>query len=326
MNFQPFDRLPQVEWAEWWDKTLARWHQEGLSEKLNGLELLKHFGLDPYVHHWVTPRKESFTPPEHYGQGVVRSIDEYQSIKEHLFPPPEKHIRALRSFCEAQAQNKMLVWFTMEGFFWFPRTLLGIEQHLYAFYDDPELMHQMNHDNLKYQLSVLEGIATLPTRPVFMTFAEDMSYNHGPMLSKTCFDEFLAPYYHKVVPALKELNIIPIVDSDGRVDEMIPWLEEVGIEAILPLERQAGVDASELRRTYPRLRMIGHFDKMTMVKGERVMREEFERLLPVMKAGGFIPGVDHQTPPNVPLKHYYCYLRLLKEYTRKAVNMDYKAA
>ncbi len=45
------------------------------------------------------------------------------------------------------------------------------------------------------------------------------------------------------------------------------------------------------------------------------MREEFERLVPLMKTGGFIPSVDHQTPPGVSLEEYLIYLRLLNEYT-----------
>ena len=61
--------------------------------------------------------------------------------------------------------------------------------------------------------------------------------------------------------------------------------------------------------------MIGHFDKMTMNRGEAAMRAEFERLLPLMKTGGFIPSVDHQTPPGVSLDQYRSYLRLLEEYT-----------
>ena len=44
------------------------------------------------------------------------------------------------------------------------------------------------------------------------------------------------------------------------------------------------------------------------------MRAEFERLVPLMKRGGFIPSVDHQTPPGVSLEEYGVYLRLLKEY------------
>ena len=84
----------------------------------------------------------------------------------------------------------------------------------------------------------------------------------------------------------------------------------------MPLERQAGVDGMKLRRQFPELRMVGHFDKMTMNRGEAAMRAEFERVHPLMKYGRFIPSVDHQTPPGVSLSDYRLYLRLLAECTR----------
>lgn len=52
-----------------------------------------------------------------------------------------------------------------------------------------------------------------------------------------------------------------------------------------------------------------------MVEGEEAMRNEFERLLPAMKNGGFIPSVDHQVPPSVSLEQYQCYIKLLQEYS-----------
>ena len=61
--------------------------------------------------------------------------------------------------------------------------------------------------------------------------------------------------------------------------------------------------------------MVGHFNKLTMDRGEAAMRAEFERLGPLMKSGGFIPSVDHQTPPAVSMEQYRLYLRLLNEYT-----------
>ena len=48
------------------------------------------------------------------------------------------------------------------------------------------------------------------------------------------------------------------------------------------------------------------------------MREEFEQLLPAMKSGGYIPSVDHQTPPDVSMEQYRIYVRLLREYAEKA--------
>jgi uroporphyrinogen-III decarboxylase len=96
---------------------------------------------------------------------------------------------------------------------------------------------------------------------------------------------------------------------------MVPWLLDCGVEGLLPLERQSGVDVNALRIQYPGLKMLGGFDKMVMNRGEAAMRAEFERLLPLMKAGGFVPSVDHQTPPGVGLEDYKLYIRLLKEYT-----------
>jgi hypothetical protein len=90
-----------------------------------------------------------------------------------------------------------------------------------------------------------------------------------------------------------------------------------GIQGVLPLERQAGVDGMALRREFPQLLMIGHFDKMVMDKGEQAIRAEFERLMPLMQSGGFIPSVDHQTPPHITIEQYHLYRRLLDEYTAK---------
>jgi hypothetical protein len=51
-----------------------------------------------------------------------------------------------------------------------------------------------------------------------------------------------------------------------------------------------------------------------MPRGEAAMRAEFDRLTPLAKSGGYIPSVDHQTPPGVSLEQYRVYLRLLDEY------------
>jgi uroporphyrinogen-III decarboxylase len=155
--------------------------------------------------------------------------------------------------------------------------------------------------------------------PDMVGFAEDMSYNHGPMLSYGMYKEFLAPYYDRVIPYIKDRGIKVMVDSDGDITRLIPWILESGIEGIYPLERQAGVNVAGIRAKYPDLLMMGAYDKLVMSKGEKEMRNEFERLLPVMRTGGFVPSVDHQTPPGVSLDNYRIYLKLFEEYVYKAV-------
>ena len=146
-----------------------------------------------------------------------------------------------------------------------------------------------------------------------------MSYNHGPMLSKDCYDEFIKPYYREIIPFIKSKGTKVFIDTDGDVEPLIPWFQEAGIEGVLPLERQAGVDVNRIRRNYPEWLMIGGYDKTIMHLGEESMRAEFERLLPAMKSGRYIPSVDHQTPPDVTLDNYKIYVSLLKEYAQKAM-------
>jgi hypothetical protein len=322
VNFEPYDRLPLVEWAIWWDETIERWHAEGLDPSLRDrYALYEHFGLEQYKQTWVQGILPACPQPLTHGAPRMEStMAAYESIRPHILPE-FKPSAAWCRWAEEQARGDAVLWFTVDGFFWFARTLLGIEPHLYAFYDAPELLHRINEDLAQWMLQVIERLCEVAT-PDFMTFAEDMSYNNGPMVSRKTYDEFMHPYYEQVVPELRRRGIVPVVDSDGDITIAAPWFEASGIKGVLPIERQAGCDIGRLRKDHPDMLWIGHFDKMTMPAGEAAMRAEFERLLPIAAQGGFIISVDHQTPPGVSLEHYRLFLRLFEEYATKAGAMS----
>ncbi len=314
----PADRLPMIEWAAWWDLTTDRWKGEGLPATLDWEGTLRHFGLDVLVCIGASPMDWGLLHGLPHGHGVIRNPEDYDRIRPRLYTDEQiaGAVRQAADLRERHARGEVIIRIWLDGFFWFPRTLFGIENHLYAFYDHPELMHRINRDLAAFNARYLKALLEVLT-PDMVGFAEDMSYNNGPMLSKECFDEFLLPYYRQVIPVAKARGVPVLVDTDGMLEEMIPWLLTAGLDGIYPLERQSGVDVARIRKNYPRLLMMGGYDKMVMDKGEAAMRAEFERLLPVMRTGGFLPSVDHQTPPGVSLEHYRCYVNLLREYTRR---------
>jgi len=59
----------------------------------------------------------------------------------------------------------------------------------------------------------------------------------------------------------------------------------------------------------------GGIDKRAIAKGGKVIRDEIDRLLPVIKSGGFIPGCDHGVPPDISWPNYIEYGKLLAEVT-----------
>ena len=265
---------------------------------------------------WVRPRAATCPGPPGHGMPLMRDRADYLALKPHLYPDPAIDPEEAAGWVGPHERGELVVWVTLEGFFWFPRTLLGIEPHLYAFHDQPDLMREMNQDLLEFNLRAFDEFCEILV-PDFMTLAEDMSYNHGPMISAGMFADFVAPYCRELAPHMRRRGTVVFVDTDGDVTDAVPWYMEAGCQGFLPLERMAGVDVNRLRETHAELRMIGAFDKTVMHRGEGRIRREFERLEPAMRGGGFIPSCDHQTPPEVSLEDYRLYVRLLQEYARE---------
>ncbi len=311
----PLDRLPVLEWATWWDQTIHDWEAAGLPLGMDSLELMAHFGLDPLQQFWLAHRHPDCPRPRRHGAGIMKTRADYEHLRPLLLPDDavERIGDSLAAVRPAWEAGDTIVWYTLEGFFWWPRELFGIEDHFFAFYDEPDLYHRICEDLLDWQLRMVRELGRY-LRADFMTIAEDLSYNHGPMLSEALYMEFLHPYYRRLIPEIKRLGTRVFIDSDGDITRAVPWFLASGIEGILPLERQAGVDVAELRRRWPELLLLGAFDKMALLRGPDAVDREFARLAPVVRQGRFLPGVDHQTPPGVSMatyRHYVAGLRAL---------------
>ncbi len=312
LDFKPVDRMPVIEPFVWWDLTLKRWYEEGLPRDVDPHD---YFGLDKWVQIWIGPGPDDNPDGEKGGGWNVKSFDDYTRVTKHLHKHEPYDPVKLAIIESSHKQGDIYFWITVEGFFWWPRVLFGIEPHLYAFYDNPELMHRINADQLEFNKEVLKRICAISI-PDFITVAEDMSYRSGSMISKKLFDEFMKPYYLELVAFARECGIPKVlVDTDGNFYQLIPWFhEECGVDGFVPVERNAGMDLVQLRNLYPKLNLIGGFDKTKISGPEDVLRAEFNHALPALKTGGIILGTDHQTPPEVSLEGYKQYIHLLNEY------------
>lgn len=316
------DRMPIIENSIWWGKTIERWHGEGLTAAPNynyymreAMEIQDYFGLDLLANWWIKPFTERtpFAQVVGAGMGAVTMEKYEKQLLPTLYPELHMDPDFIRLIRKHKQKGDLILELIVDGPFWEPREYMGIEPHLFAFYDEPELYHRMVYDLKEWQKRVVDyALNTLPFD--YVTVAEDMSYNNGPMLSREHFNTFLAPYYREMVPFFKQYGLKVLVDSDGDISEAIEWFNGVGVEGYHPLEKQAGVDVNSLTARYPDTAFIGNFDKMVMHRGEKALREEFERLLPCIRKGRYVVSVDHQTPPSVGLEDYKTYVKLLKEY------------
>ncbi|MDD2534499.1 MAG: uroporphyrinogen decarboxylase family protein [Eubacteriales bacterium] len=231
----------------------------------------------------------------------------------HTYCTDENMEQKFGPYRDACARGEISIRFRLTGFFWAPRDLFDIEPHLFAYYDYPELIQEISRfqaDIYKEQMDKILKIIT----PSVVFFEEDLSGKNGPMISPDIFDEFIAPYYREMVPFLKARGVKNIfVDTDGDFTILIPNFLDAGIEGFLPVDVNAGIDIVKVRSKHPTVKFIGGFNKLEIIDGPDAIDAEFARLLPVIRQGGYMPGVDHQAAPHTPLANYRYYIKRLRE-------------
>ncbi|NQU15317.1 MAG: hypothetical protein HQ561_14290, partial [Desulfobacteraceae bacterium] len=246
----------------------------------------------------------------------VKDWKSWKGYKKRLDPDtPERWPVYWNGYVEKMNTRDYPVILGVGGFFGFLREWMGLENLLYTFYDDPNLVEDMMDAVLYLELEVIKRtVKDLKVDQV--SFWEDMCYKSGPLISPDMFRRFMMPRYRQITDLLHKNGIdIIFVDSDGNLTELIPLWLECGINYVWPLEVAAGNDAVALRKEYGRdLIMGGNIDKRALIKSKDAIRGEVLAKVPfLLEKGGYFPSIDHLVPPDVSLENYQYYINTMRE-------------
>lgn len=200
------------------------------------------------------------------------------------------------------------------GFFGPLRNLVGVERLCMLFYDDPAFVEEMMDATADFIIAMMGGILDHTDVDVY-GFWEDMGYKTGPLLGPELARRFMLPRYRRVVDFVRSRGVKCIaLDSDGQITSLIPVWMDAGVNFLYPFEVQAGMDVNEVRRKFGReLRMLGGVDKRALAVGRDAIDAELRRVAPLIRAGGYIPMVDHSIPPDVAYRDFCYYMERLWE-------------
>ena len=267
----------------------------------------------------VRVRKDNESVPQYLGW-PVHDRASWEQLKAERFTPDVRKRFPERwdLLAPGYRRRDYPLGVVMDGFFAAPRELLGVEHQLMMYYDDPQLMLDINEHLLQTWLATLEELLAQVDLD-FVYIWEDMSFKTGPLLSPRMFERFLSPYYRRLTSYLRGHGIdIICVDTDGDCSKLIPLYLKAGVAGMYPFECQAGMDIVEVRRRFPELLIQGGLDKAKVAEGKAAIDAELEAKLPFMLSqGGYIPYCDHMVPPDVSWENFRYYRQRVKEYVER---------
>ncbi len=249
----------------------------------------------------------------------VRNRDDFRAIRQRLEAAIPARYPADLSQRIARWQNRdyPLILGTncaANGFYWRAREFMGTVNLSYAWYDQPDLMHEMMEF---YADFIIET-----SRPVldridveYFCLNEDFAMKGGPLVGPDAFRAFIFPHLKRLVSFFKSHGTRYVaVDSDGDPTVLIPLLMDAGVDVVWPIERASNVSPQAWRARFGRdLRLWGGVDKRVLALGPNAIREHLREFLPLIEEGGFIPTVDHTVPPDVSWDNFRYYIDAKRE-------------
>ena len=245
----------------------------------------------------------------------VYDFDSWMKLK-HLFTFREDRIDldAVEHAKTLQARGALVV-ATIPGGFDTPRQLMGEEITCTAYYEQPDLMHDIIHTCRDTCLKVLERVTDHLVIDQ-LSVHEDLAGKPGPLVGPTQIRQFIQPYYTPVWDLVHSRGTqIFDMDTDGNVNSVLEAFLDCGLNSMHPMEPAAGMDPVALRQKYGnRLAMRGGINKHLLREGKDAIREELTyKLQLLMHEGGIAFGLDHRIPNGTPLENYRYYVDLGRE-------------
>ena len=116
------------------------------------------------------------------------------------------------------------------------------------------------------------------------------------------------------------------MDTDGNVAELVPLLEEIGVNGLYPLEAKAGNNLLTLRENHPEFIFFGGLEKEVINEGnEHMIEDEIMSKVPVMlEKGRYFPNIDHSLQPMCTFSNLCRFMKLLHKATQNPLSQFYK--
>ena len=313
------DRAPFVLYLGPWDETVKRWEiEEGFVRGTNieellgydrGFKALNEVNLGfcpPFTHEIVEEKEYTVISRNSFGALVeslkvgetipkftdfpVKNMQDWERLKSERLDisSPARFPDNWEEICRKYDEGDFAVQLGdfPYGLFGTARELMGVENLLISFYDQPELVKDIMDYLTDFWLALYEKVCR-HVRVDCIHIWEDMSGKQGPLISPDMIRAFMLPNYIKIADFARQHDI--------------------------PFEVAAGSDVVQYREQYPEFSMLGGIDKRAIAMGKKSIDEELRRIEPMLHKNGYFPALDHLIHPEVSWKYFCYYSKCLRE-------------
>jgi uroporphyrinogen decarboxylase len=174
--------------------------------------------------------------------------------------------------------------------------LLGMENALCCFTEEPRALCEVLHRIMDFQLGIAAHYARVGVEIAFL--GDDLGTQRGLLMSPAMMQEFLVPEYRRLFNFYRERRIPIMFHSCGHIEPVLDMFLDLGVDILNPVQANAN-DLDRVRaKTAGRLCLLGGVGSPTLMSGPpaRIRREVGLRLWQLGRNGGYFCAPDQGMP------------------------------
>ncbi|MDR2785131.1 MAG: hypothetical protein LBB83_04365 [Treponema sp.] len=197
-----------------------------------------------------------------------------------------------------------------------PRDLMGYENFLMSFYEEPDLAGALMAMSADYSIKICDGLVKLGIEVIVV--GDDIANNGSLLLSPGMYREYVYPHFARLVGHAKKLGLKVIKHSDGDLRAVTEDLVKSGIDCLDPIDERGNMFMDKLKKQYgDRIAFKGNVDCVeTLVsKSTEAVRAETARcMLKGGIGGGLIISSSNSIHSGISPLNYRAFLDAIKEF------------
>ena len=259
-----------------------------------------------------TVRKAASDGSNRYAGGMLTSIKQLEKLE---MPDWSGVIVKWKAEQEKIREAGLLSWITLPWCFHKIATSMGHYNFAVKLYRDFEFVDAafewVEERNRKAIDEVIKEV-----RPDFVLFDGDCAYKKGLMVNPKIFRKLVLDRTRETVSRLKRLGIPYVFHTDGKLDDVIPLLIELGFSAVHGCEKAAN-DLKHLVEAFgDYIVLAGNMDVVFLSKAtpEEVKRETEKMLRIGSSKGKFIAACNTSPLDYIPEENYIAMVETIKSF------------
>ena len=230
-------------------------------------------GLDGFGCGWIGTASAGGQPALDPTFVVCEDVCDWED--KVTFPNPDDidwEAYAAPQLAMVDRENKFVEYHMWNSVFLRYTHLLGFENALCAFYEEPDAVHALLEALTDYKIRMLERIAKY-FKPDAYVHYDDVATERSLFMSPEVYREFIKPVHKRMNDAAEAMGIIPLVHVCGKCESIIEDLIDEGSRAWQAAQPQNDI-AGIIERYGDRFSVIGGYDSQGRAGAPDVTDEE----------------------------------------------------